>query len=262
MTRTVHMEWTKLRTVPSTAWLAVALVASTVLLSVGATASVHTEQCPSPGECFEDTTKLSLTGVWLGQVVVSVLAVLAMTNEYATRLIQSTLAMVPSRGQVLAAKAVTVTAMVTCAASLSVAGSLIAGRAILPSHGFTTANGYPPLSLADGPTLRAGVGTVLYLVLIGLFSLSIGAIIRDTAAAITTVLTIVLVVPLIAQSVSDPRWSEALRTFSPADAGLAIQSTTALDRLPVGPWAGLGVLAAYTCALTLGATVLFSRRDA
>jgi ABC-2 type transport system permease protein len=46
------------------------------------------------------------------------------------------------------------------------------------------------------------------------------------------------------------------------NAGLAVQSTTGLDALPIGPWAGLGVLAVWAAAaLSLGG-LLLCRRDA
>ena len=258
----MHAEWTKLRTVPSTAWLLLAAIALTVAVSALATASVNTSHCPSPTECFEDTTKLSLTGVWLGQAAVVVLAVLAMTNEYGTRMIQTTLAANPRRVTVLLTKGAVVTAGVLVAGMLGVIGSLVAGRTILPGNGFTEANGYPPLSLADEPTLRAAVGTVLYLGLVALISLGVGTIVRDTAGAITAVLSLLYLFPLIAQFVSDPEWYERLQKLAPMTAGLAIQTTTGLDRLPIGPWAGLGVLAAYAGGAMLLGCIVFTIRDA
>ena len=95
------------------------------------------------------------------------LAVQAMSSEYGTGTIGSTLAASPSRRLVLLAEAAAVTTVALVAGVLGVLGSLVAGRAILPGNGSTSANGYEPLSLADGPTLRAAVGTVLYLALGG-----------------------------------------------------------------------------------------------
>ena len=63
-------------------------------------------------------------------------------------------------------------------------GSVLAGRLILPGHGYTPANGYPALSLADGTVLRAAAGTVLYLALIALLSLGVATAVRDSAVAI------------------------------------------------------------------------------
>jgi ABC-2 type transport system permease protein len=260
--RAAHAEWTKLRTVPSTPWLVLAAVGFTVAASAAMTASVDTSLCPSPLECHEDTTKLSLSGVQFGQVAVVVLAVLAITGEYGTGMIQTTLAARPRRETVLLTKAAVVTATVLAAGTLSVLGSLAAGRAILPGNGFTAANGYPPLSLADGPTLRAAAGTVLYLGLVALLSVGVGTAVRDSAGAIVTVLTLLYVFPVIATFVTDPQWHERLEKFAPMTAGLAIQATTGLDQLPIQPWPGLGVLAAYAGAALLLGMLLFKLRDA
>jgi ABC-2 type transport system permease protein len=257
----LRAEWTKLRTVSSTVWLLLAVVAFTVALGALATATVNTSQCPSPRACLEDTTKLSLTGVWLGQAAVAVFAVLAVTNEYGTRMIQTTVAADPCRVQILAAKAVAVTAAVLGAGMLGVLGSLAVGRAILSSNGFTSANGYSPLSLADPSTLRAAAGTVLYLGLVAVLSLGAGTAIRDGAAAITAVLMLLFATPMIIPFVTDPTWSARIQKFSPTTAGLAIQTTIGLDRLPIGPWAGLGVLAAYAATAIIGAAILFEARD-
>jgi ABC-2 type transport system permease protein len=258
----VHAEWTKLRTVPSTAWLLAGTVLGTVALGLLVTASVNTDLCPAPTECFEDTPKLSLSGVYLGQMAVVVLAVLAMTNEYGTGMIHTTLAAKPRRWSVLAAKAVVVTAVVLGASALGVLGSLLTGRFILPQNGFVPTNGYPPLSLADGPTLRAAAGTVLYFALIGLLSLGIGAAVRDTAGALTVVVALLYLVPVLAQFVTNERVREWLSTYPPMQAGLAIQSTIGLDRLPIAPWTGLGVLGCWAAAALAAGVTVFVYRDA
>ena len=260
--RAVQAEWTKLRTVPSTPWLLASAVALTVVGSAGALASVDTSLCPTPTECFEDTTKLSLTGIWLGQAAVVVLAAQAMSSEYGTGTIGSTLAANPSRKLVLLAKALAVSASALVAGVLGVAGSMVAGRAILPGNGFNRANGYDPLSLADGPTLRASVGTVLYLALVALLSLGVATVVRDIAGAITAVLTLLYAFPIVAQLVADPRWQQRLKRYGPMEAGLSIQHTTRLDELPIGPWPGLAVLIAWAGIAMLAGTTLLQLRDA
>jgi ABC-2 type transport system permease protein len=260
--RAVRAEWTKLRTVPSTPWLLAATVGLTVVGSVGALASVDTSQCPTPTECFEDTTKLSLTGIWLGQAAVVVLGVQAMSSEYGTGTIGSTLAANPSRRLVLLAKVTAVATAALVAGVLGVLGSLAAGRAILAGNGFTSANGYEPLSLADGPTLRAAAGTVLYLALVALLSLGIATAVRDTAGAITGVLTLLYGFPIVAELVSDPRWQHRLERYGPMEAGLSVQNTMRLDELPIAPWPGLGVLATYAGFALVSGLMLFQLRDA
>lgn len=150
-----------------------------------------------------DLAKISLSGVYLGQMAVVVPGVLAVTPEYETTMIRTTLAAHPVRPAVLAAKAANIAAIVLIAGTVSVLGSLVATRMIRPNS----------VSLVDGSTLRAYAGTVLYC--------------RAEA--------------------EQPDQSQVTRDVASQ---------------PIAPWAGIGVLTAWTgAALALGA-VLFSRRDA
>lgn len=138
----------------------------------------------------------------------------------------------------------------------------MAAGQILPGNGFTPAHGYAPLSPADGSTLRAVAGSILYLVLIALLSLGIATAVRDSATAVGVVLGLLYLVPIIAVLVSDPRWQHLLNQISPTNAGLTIQATSQLSGLPLSPWAGMGVLAGWAAAALLGGGVLLRRRDA
>jgi len=254
----LHAEWTKIRTVASPLWLLLGTIAATVALSVAVT-SVMT--CGT-ADCADDTTKLSLTGIELGQALVAILAVLVISSEYSSGMIRTTLAAMPHRGTVLAAKAITLTGVVTAAGTVAVLGSLLAGRLILPGHGFTAARGYPALSLADGPTLRAAAGSVLYLTLIALLSLGIATAVRDSATSIGVVLGLLYLFPIISLATGNPHLQRLLQQTGPMNAGLAIQATTDLRSLPISPWAGLGVLAAWTAAALLTGALLLRLRDA
>jgi ABC-2 type transport system permease protein len=255
----LHAEWTKLRTLPATGWLLLGVVAATVVTSATVSATVS---CTSTAACHIDTTKLSLTGTYLGQAVVAVLAVLAVSGEYGTGVIRTTLAAMPRRTTVLAAKAAVVTAVTLAVGTPAVLGSVLAGRLILPGHGYTPANGYPVLSLADGPVLRAAAGTVLYLALIALLSLGVATAVRDAAVAIGTVLGLLYLFPILSQVVGSPGVARHLEQIGPMTAGLAIQASTGLRALPIGPWAGLGVLAAWAAAALLTGGLLLRLRDA
>lgn len=247
-------EWTKLRTVPSTWWLLLAVAAVTAAIGAGAVSGLSTAHCP-PAGCREDVVKTSLAGVWAGQAVVAVLASLAFTAEYGTGTIRTTLTAVPGRLRVLAAKSAVVGAAVLVAGGAGVLGALLAGRALVPA-------GFTAYDLGAGPVLRAGFGTALYLVLVALLALGLGAALRDTAGAIAACLGVLYTSPLVAGMLSDPEWVERLQRYGPSSAGLAVQSTVDTAALPIGPWAGLGVLAAWSAAaLALGAAVL-RRRDA
>jgi ABC-2 type transport system permease protein len=258
MRRALHAEWTKLRTVAGNGWLLLATMTLTVALSAAVVAAV---QCPSRG-CGLDATKLSLTGVVLGQAIVAILAVAVISGEYGTGMIRTTFAAIPRRTVVLAAKAAILGAVVLAAGIIAVLGSLLAGRLILPGSGFTAAHGYPALSLADGPTLRAATGTVLYLGLIALLSLGVATAVREPAAAIGVVLGLLYLFPILTALVTDPVWRKHLHQMAPMDAGLAIQATVNLPGLPIAPWAGLGVLAAWATAALLAGALVLRLRDA
>lgn len=255
----LHAEWTKLRTLASTTWLLLGAVVLTVTVSV---ASVASTRCQSGAVCQVDPAKLSLTGIDLGQAVVAILAVLAISSEYSTAMIRVSLAAMPRRITVLGAKAAVLAGVVLPAGALAVLGSVLAGRLMLPGQGFGPARGYELLSLGSGSVLRAAAGSVLYLGLIALLSLGFASLVREPAVAIGLVLALLYLFPIVAGAVTDPVWQRHLNQIGPMNAGLAIQATAGLHELPIGPWAGLGVLAAWAGGALLLGGVLLRLRDA
>ncbi|SDK24002.1 ABC transporter permease subunit [Nonomuraea jiangxiensis] len=252
MRRELHAEWTKLRTEPGAGRLLLGLVTLTAVTGVALTAGVT---CPWD-RCTQDTVKLGLTGVQLGQAFAVMLAVRMISGEYGTGLIRLTLAAMPRRTTVLAAKATLLTGLTLAGGAVAVAASLLGAGLLLP------ARGYPPPSPADGPTLRAALGSVLYLALIALISLGLATVLREPAAAAGTVLGLLYLFPLAVLLLPDPDWQRLLWRLSPMNAGLAVQATTGLDDLPLDPWTGLAVPAAWAAAALLAGGLALRRRDA
>jgi ABC-2 type transport system permease protein len=247
----LHAEWTKLRTVAGPAWLLAGVVALTV--AVGA-AAANAAQC-SAATCGIDPAKVSFTGVYLGQAVVAVAGVLAVGNEYSTGMITLSLTAMPRRLTWLFAKAAVLTAPVLITSVLAVAGSVLAGRLILPGRGFTPAHGYA--SLTSATDIRAAACAALYLTLIALLSLGVAAVVRDSAPAIGLVLGVLYLFPIAAAVIANEPISRHLQQIGPLPAGLDAQATTGLSSLPLTPWQGLGVVALWTAgALLLGALAL------
>jgi ABC-2 type transport system permease protein len=255
----LRAEWTKVRTLPETGWLVAAAAVLTAGVGVAVAAAA---KCTAGSSCTADTTKLSLTGIQVGQAVVAVLAVLAISSEYSTGMIRTTFTAMPRRFAVLSAKAAVLTGLILPAAVIGVAGSLLAGREILPGNGFTAARGFALLSLTHGPTLRAAVGSVLYLALVGLLSLGVTVMVRDSAAAIGTVLGVIYLAPLVALFVGNPVWQRRIERYAPTSAGQSIQDTTGMHHLAIGPWGGIGVLALWTAAALLAGGLVLQLRDA
>ena len=247
----LHAEWTKFRTVACPAWLLAGLVALTVAAGAAAASAA---QCQS-ATCGTDPAKVSFTGIYPAQAVVAVAGVLAIGSEYGTGMIKLSLTAMPRRLTWFFAKATVLTAPVLTASALAVAGAALAGRLILPGHGFTAAHGYA--SLTSATDFRAAVGAVLYLTLIALLSLGLTAAVRDSAAAIGLVLSVLYLFPLAADVVSNPALARHLDQIGPLPAGLDAQATTGGKGLPLTPWQGLGVVALWTAgSLLLGALAL------
>jgi ABC-2 type transport system permease protein len=258
MIATLHAEWTKLRTSAGTFWLLAAAIALTIGLGGAVDAGAR---CGAVG-CNQDPARISLAGVYLGQVLVAVSAVTIMGGEYGTGMIRITLTAMPQRLAVLTAKAVVVVGWTLAAGLVGVAGSTLVGQLVLRDKGFTPGNGYSSIALSDPGMLRAAFGSVLYLVLIALLSLGIATAVRESAAGIGGVLGLLFLFPIALVMVQNPHWHRHLEQISPMTAGMSIQATVDLPSLSLSPWAGLGVLALWAAgALALGALVL-QLRDA
>jgi ABC-2 type transport system permease protein len=259
MSDVVHAEWTKLRTLPGPGWLLLAAVALTA--AVGA-AAANAVTCPPGSICQIDPAKVSLTGIDLGQAIVAIVAVTVISGEYSTGMIRLTLSATPSRWRVLTAKGAVVGAATLVTGAVAVLASVLAGGLLLARHELTASHGYEALSLANGTVLRAAAGSVLYLALIALLSLGVAAAVRDSAVAIGVVLALLFLFPILSSVITSPGLHRHLEQLSPMTAGLYIQATTNLRSLPLTPWQGLGVLAAWAAGAMLAGALLLRFRDA
>jgi len=183
-------------------------------------------------------------------VVAAVLGVLAISNEYGTGMIHVTLAAMPRRTAVLTAKAAVLSGQVLAAGTVAILASVLLGRLILPGYTLSPA------------LLRAAAGSVLYLTLIALLSLGVATAVRDAAVAIGIVLSLLFLFPIVAHYITITALQRFLGQIAPMTAGLYIQSTTALPTLPLTPWEGLAVLAAWSAAALLLGGLTLQVRDA
>jgi ABC-type transport system involved in multi-copper enzyme maturation permease subunit len=273
VTSALHAEWTKFRTLAGPWWLLLAAAALTIAVSAAAAAAFT---CPqgacNPFQTVADPARLSLTGVYLGQVIIALLAVGAIGGEYGSGMIRLTLTATPRRLTAFTAKALVtsalaltasvLTASVLTASVLAVGGSALAGWLVLPARGLSAAHGYVPFSLGNAADLRAACGTAVYLTLIALLAFGVTTAVRDSAVGIGTVLGLLFLLPIVSVIIPDQVLARHLKQIAPMTAGLYIQSTIGVSLLPLTPWQGLGVSAAWAAgALTLGAAV-FRLRDA
>jgi ABC-type transport system involved in multi-copper enzyme maturation permease subunit len=237
--RVLHSEWTKLRTLPSTAWsLATALV---LIVGFGAVYSmVRVTRPPKPDALAAfDSAAISLAGVNLAQFAIGVLGVLLVTGEYATGTIQTSFAAVPRRLPILWGK-VAAFALVTFAvcAPAGLAAFLV-GQSILSAEHLDVGLDAPGVA-------RAVLGSALYLTVVGVIGLALGAVLRTTAGAIAALFGALfglqLVVAMMPESVSDDVYK-----YLPSPAGLAVTAVHP-DTAALTPWAGFAVFGLYAAA--------------
>ncbi|MCW3025433.1 MAG: putative transporter transrane protein [Solirubrobacterales bacterium] len=247
-------EWTKLRSLRSTRYALLATAAFTIgfgILASAITASRWSSMTATDKASF-DPLSTSLLGVRFGVLAIGVLGVLLITGEYATGMVRSTFAAVPRRLPVLWAK-VGVYWLVGLA--LAVPSTLIAffaGQAFLSSQHIQIAFSSPGVP-------GAVLGTALYLTLVGLFGLGLGAILRNTAAGIATLVAILYVIPPLV-SILPTATANAINPYLPSNAGDAIMKVSQQAHM-LSPWAGLALFAGYAAAAIGIAAVLLVRRD-
>ena len=211
------------------------------------------------GLADDDVVRDSLSGILIGFIAIAVVAALFITTEFRRGTIRTTFTASPHRGRVLVAKAVVVAGVAFVTGTVGAVAALLVSQPLLRDNGFVSP-AYPTVSLWDAPVARAVVGTGLVLALLAVLALALGASLRHGAAAITSVIALV-VLPFIVGpflSLDGEAW---LKRVTPV-AGLAIQQTR--DRFDdvIGPWPGIAVLAAWVAVALVTAVVLLRRRDA
>ena len=252
MTRVMRAEWSKLRTVPSTRWTLLALLGGTLMFTALVCATASSGGC-GPETCDDYVVVNSLTGVFIGQLAVVALGVLAIGSEYATGMIRATFAAMPRRRLVLTAKALAVGAL---ALAVGVATALLSygvGRELLSGHG------YARPAFTDG--LPQVTVTALYLTALALFSLAVAAVLRSTAGAVAFVVALLLV-PLIAAPLLGETTGEQLLDIAPMSAGLSmLRNIDRVHTVTAGEWRGLGIMWLWAVAALTLALWLIGRRD-
>ena len=156
----------------------------------------------------------------------------------------------------LAAKVAITAGLVLAVGAVATVIAFYAGQALLHGNGFIYDNGYPAATLADAETLRKVAVAIVYVGLLAVLSLGVGAIVRHTATAISVLLG-VLFLPWIVGQLLPQKLGEGIEKATPM-VGLAAQERGA----PIGPWAGLAVTAAWAVAAVVVALWLIRRRDA
>jgi hypothetical protein len=248
-------EWTKLRSVRSTKWsLGVGFLLTIAFPVIFAFATTAHWGSMSPHErASRHPLDIALAGVNVAQLAIAVLGVLLISAEYSTGSIRSTLTAVPKRLPVLWAKLLDYAVVTIVLMVPAVLVSFFASQAILDRHHILQ------ISFSQSGVARAVLGGALYVMLVGIFALAIGAIVRNTAGGIAAFAAIFFVLPPL-MFVLPQSWNNAISQYLPSEAGRQLFS---LDHAPhtLTPLAGGLLFAGYCAAAILIAAVLLVRRD-
>jgi hypothetical protein len=254
--RVIRSEWTKFHSLRSSK----VIVALTALLTIGLGAIITavisaqwaTHMSPADKARFDAATA-PLQGVHLSQLAVGVLGVLLISGEYATGMIRSSLTVVPSRLPVLRAKLAVFAAVVGLTSLVSCFAAFIVGEQILAGQRLST-------TMFSSHAMHTIFGAAIYMLLVGMIGMGLGALLRNTAAAISTLAGLFFVVPIIFNFLPTS-WSNNIAPYLPAQAGEAFWNKPEGVAIS-SPWVALLVLLAWTAAILIPAFVRLGRTDA
>lgn len=265
----VRSEFTKIRSLRSTYWTLLAMFVVCVGLGalfswgqtqrLGELANDHAFLVQREAEIRSTAVAVSLFGLLIGQLVITVLGALSITSEYSTGMIRTSLTTMPRRGTWFAAKAVVFGLVALVAGLITSFTAFFVGQAILSGW-------HASVSLGDHNVLRSVIGGGLFLAVCGLLSFGIGAILRHTAGAITAAIGLLFVLLLLSNFLPGPPsgWlgQTDIDKWIPFYAGAHLWQNQMIGIHPFSPWVGFGVFCAYAAAAITGGVFLFLRRDA
>jgi hypothetical protein len=236
------MEWIKLRSLRST-WWTLALTALGAV-AIAAAVGANTE------DGSRDLTNNALAGIAPGLLAIGVLGVLTATSEYTSGMIRLTLAAVPNRRRMAAAKAAMFGGVALAVGEATAFMAFLVGTAALPGS-------IDGPTLSDHGVLRAVVLAGVGFSLVGLLGLGLGLIFRHTPAAVAVLVggVYVLAPTIVGLSV-------AVAGYFPVSlVANSLSTVQPMADMPA-PWTGLVVLVGYTAASLAAGGWLLQRRDA
>lgn len=249
-------EWTKLRSVRSTYWTLFALVLVSVGLGaiIAAATKAHWSSMSPADKATFDAVQASQGGLmFLGQLVIVVLGSLAITSEYSTGMIRTSLTVMPRRSVVFTAKALVFGLVALVISLITSFTAFFLGQALLSPHNVT---------LSSAGAMRAVVGGAVYVTLCGLLAYAVGTLMRHTAGTITSVIGVLFVLPIIVHLLPHS-WRDGMLRWLPSSAGDAVSQTVYNGPTHLfNGWGEMSVLGAYVVVLLLAGLMLFKTRDA
>jgi ABC-2 type transport system permease protein len=292
----IASEFTKIRSVRSTYWTLAALLVVSIGIGAAITGGSAANFGHNPGnKAGFDATQTSLIAFFeIGQLIIAVIAAMAITSEYSTGMIRTSLTAQPRRGTIYAAKAIVLTSLTLVISLVTSFAAFFLGQALLSSSGVSASlfhtvripqnanmtcpagvgggGGVPPgckvqFSGTDvihpSTVLFAIIGCALFVTLVALLAFGVGAIVRHTAGAIAIAMAVLFIIPVLEQALPS-QWRWDIMRFLP-DAANQVVSVTIGDNANQHLWSAwpqLGVTVLWAAALVAVGAYLFRKRDA
>jgi ABC-type transport system involved in multi-copper enzyme maturation permease subunit len=283
----IASEFTKLRSVRSTYWTLAALLIVSIGIGAAISAGVSGNLSSNPvNKAGFDATQISLIAFFeLGQLIIAALGALAITSEYSTGMIRTSLTAMPRRGTVYAAKAIVFTSVTLVISLVTSFIAFFLGQAIMSGAGVSASlfhsvtvpanaqvspgsNGGPAVSfhgtdvISATTVLGAVIGCALFVTLVAVIAFGVGAIIRHTAGTISIVIGAMFVIPIIVQALPN-NWRWDIMRFFPDAAGRVVSVTVGGTNPHLWSyWPQMAVTASYAVVLLGVGAYLFRKRDA
>lgn len=250
MTALVRAELLKLRTVKLPLWL---LVTTLLLVLLGVLATVLTAGLEGAPLSREDPELMAraVANASGGNIVVLILGILVLTQEFRFGTATSSFLVTPKRGRVLVAKLIAVALVGAVFAVVSAVVAVAVSAVLIPIR--------DGVVNYDAQVLQVLLGAMLVMVLYGPIGIAVGALVKNQIAAVVGALAFTFIVEqlLIALLPDVGRWTPGGASSAVLQLGDLV--TTRGDLLPV--WGGVLVLLAYAAVLSAIAARLTLRRD-
>ncbi len=293
----IASEFTKIRSVRSTYWTLAALLVVSIGIGAAIAGGTAANFSHNPGnKAGFDATQTSLIAFFeIGQLIIAVIAALAITSEYSTGMIRTSLTAQPRRGTVYAAKAIVLTSLTLIVSLITSFIAFFVGQALLSSSGVSASlfhtvtipqnanvncppgsggggGGLPPgckvtfsgtYVIHPSTVLLAIIGCALFVTLVAIIAFGIGALVRHTAGAIAIAIAALFIIPVLEQALPDT-WRWDIMRFLPDAANQVVSVTIPGNANPHlwSAWPQLGVTALWAAALLAAGAYLFRKRDA
>jgi ABC-2 type transport system permease protein len=255
--RLLRSEWTKLWSLRSTRW---SLLAAFVAMGAGGIISAvismsQWSHLSAHDRATFDSVDTAVIGLNGAQLAIGVLGVLVMSGEYSTGMIHASLMAAPRRLPVLWAKIGVFAAVTFALMLLATTISYFAVQLIVSQH-------HQQHAIGDPGALRVVIGAALFLTVLGVMAIGMGALARSSAGGIAMFVGVLLIVRLLVKFLPSSI-ADSVVAYLPSSAGTAVATHTLFeDAHHLSPWGGLALFCGYAALAVAAGAVVLMRRDA